>query len=448
LILKKSARLVLSAVCVLLVSQSAVADDLEPPYGIDDRLIVSVAEPGDQSFQDTNLPLTEFTSVIAFDSVNGLGYCDEYPLTAGQLTVDEYGQNTSGEALLAQRLISGYLEDIGYGEGTITCYPAQVVGGASATGSFVQTTLEWTVRFKDRQKYVGFWWSSGDDDNTVQLLNADGSDLLSPGFTASSLNQILFGKPSPECVTPNSFLVDAYCGNPNEAWAESSSELNYGPPPNFFRANPYQPYAFIHLRHLDGFYGIRFSGGNFEFDNLTFSDVAPPRGYDEQVVGEDTTTTYTLATSPVIPVDPRSPRVSFPGIVLGGDAADEPDATLCFTQVTDSSGTTAVSSGDATIRLEIHGAFNVSQFFGSPNFVFSGSQNDVKNFSSQIRILNSVAGRSVVTSTPVWIRVSVSPASSGGEATCTTTAGEITSAVVELRPLRLTNKNQSQVSLD
>jgi hypothetical protein len=455
--LKKGSRLVLTAICVLLVSQSAVAEpewnDLEPPYGIDDRLTVSVAAAGDQSFQDTDLVVTSSVAVVDFDNTNQNPGCLPWVLRRGWDPASEFG-----EQIQAQNLQTGNYDWIGYGPGGgyqepegIDCYSADphgVTGGASGIGSFVQVSGEWTLTFLSRQEYVGFWWSAGNDENYVQFLDQSGNEILNPYFSTQSLSETLFGSLLRGCVANDQ--VNPYCGNPNSQFQDTdpSNQLDYGPGASFKRSNPYQPYAFVHMRVRDGFYGIKFSGYSFEFDNLTIAAVEPDRGEQEQVIGSPRNNpTYSLATSPLIPVDPRSQSVSFPGIVLGGDAADEPDATLCFTQVTDSSGTTAVSSGDTTISLAPP-LSSVSQFFGPPNFVFSGSQNEVQNFSSQIRIISSPPSRSVVTSTPVWIRVSVSPASSGGEATCATTAGEITSTVVELRPLLLTNKNQSQVSLD
>lgn len=449
MIMKRSIRVGFAAICLLLVSQTASAIDDVPPYSIDDRLTVSVAAAGDQSFPETDLVETSSTAVLSFDNINNLGYCDPGTLTAGPPIFDDEG-NQTGEMLLADRISDNGTVFIGYGSGNIECGGANVYGGASAAGSYVAPSNlwdwsghQWTLTFSNRQKYVGFWWSAGNDDNFVQLLDEWGNAILDPQFSARSLYQTLFGSDDRECIIND--VVDNYCGNPNVEFEEPWQTYNYGPDATFNRGTPTEPYAFIHLRLEDGFHGIRFSGNGFEFDNLTFSEEMIDFGDEEQVIGS--TTAYSLATSAIIPVDPRDQSVSFPGILLGGDAADEPNATLCFTQVTDSSGTTAVSSGNTTIGLEPP-LSSVNQFFGPPNFVFSGSQNDVMTFSSQIRIVNSVAGRSVVSSTPVWIRVSVSPASSGGEATCTTTAGEITSTVVELRPLRLTNNNQSQVFLD
>jgi hypothetical protein len=446
---RRSSRLFLAAICVLIASQPAVAVDSLPPYNIDDFLTVSVAEPGDQSFQDTELTATPSTRVLSFDNVNGTSTCDEKTLAAGPFRSG--GEDQIGEELLADPLFPGYYPDfIGHSWGGHECIEANVFGGAQGTGWYIsvgdtqpdtpplpelepeyQDSFRWTLIFKNPQRYVGFWWAAGNDDNYVELLYGGPDPNKSIDiFSTAALNQTLFPDSSSRC--DSSPGVNPYCGNPN-----------------FDNQNDVEPYAFIHMRYEEGIRGIRFSGVGFEFDNLTFSEEMIGYGSDEWVIGSAPTyNAYSLATPTAIPVDPRSQKVSFPGIVLGGDAADEPDATLCFTQVTDSSGTTAVSSGDTTIDLEIHGAFIGTQFFGPPNFVFSGSQNEVKNLSSQIRIISSPPVRSVVTSTPVWIRVSVSPASSGGEATCTTTAGEITSRVVELRPLRLTNKNQSQVSLD
>jgi len=454
--IKSSIRVIFAAMCLLLVSQSASAIDGVPPFGIDDRLTVSVAADGDQSFPETDLNETFSTAVLSFDDINGLGYCDPETLTAGPIITDDDG-NQTGEMLLANRIRDNGTVFIGYGSGYIECGGANVYGGASAAGSYVAPSnlwnwylgsgdpgnpFQWTLTFSNRQKYVGFWWSAGNDENYVQLLDESGNAILDPHFSAASLNQTLFGSANRLCIINN--VVDDYCGNPNVEYQEPWRTLDYGPDATFNRGTPDEPYAFIHLRLESGFHGIRFSGNGFEFDNLTFSEEMIDFGNEEQVIGS--TTAYSLATSPIIPVDPRDPSVSFPGIVLGGDAAEEPNATLCFTQVTDIAGTTAVSSENITLSLSSNGTLAPSG--EPPNFVFSGTQSAVQSVSTQIRIVNSVVGRSVVTSTPVWIRVSVSPASSGGEATCATTGGEITSTVVELRPLSLTNDNQSQVSLD
>lgn len=441
--------LIIGCICSLAVSQAAVAMDGEPPFGVDDRLTVSLAEAGQQSFPETDLVETVSTAVLSFDDVNGLGYCDPWPLTAGEPVFDDDG-NQTGEIIFARRISDNMPFSIGYGSGALACGSANEYGGASAVGSYVAPQYEqgWTVTFTNPQKYVGFWWSAGNDRNFVQLLDEQGQDILDPLFSATSLYQTIFGSPNQQCIV--GVRVNEYCGNPNSEWVSGAWDppLDFGTGPfSFNRGVPNEPYAFVHLRYESGFHGIRFSGDGFELDNLTISEESIAFGQEEEVIGE-TPQTYTLVTSPVIPVDPRSQNVSFPGILLGGDAIGEDNATMCITQVTNSSGATPVDSENATIRLSTPGNENISQSGQPPNFVFSGGQNEVQAFSSQIRIVTSTTNRSVASSSPVWLRVSVSAQSAGGESTCAITGGEVTASVVELRPLRLTNNTMFRVSLD
>jgi hypothetical protein len=284
LILKKNARLILSAVCVLLISQSAVAADWELPYGIDDRLTVSVAAAGHQSFQDTDLVALGTTAVLDFDNINRQDQgCLSWILRKG------FDPNTGeGEQIEFQTvdpvdpsaypfLFAGYGPGDGREEAPgLECYSAELGGGASATGYFVQVNGEWTLRFLSKQEYVGFWWSSGNDQNYVQLLDQFGNEFLDPVFSAESLRQTIFGSLDRFCVENDQ--VNPYCGNPNLEFQESWQPLDYEPGATFKRGNPYQPYAYIHIRVRDGFYGIKFSGEYFEFDNLTIADVEPARG--------------------------------------------------------------------------------------------------------------------------------------------------------------------------
>lgn len=419
--------LVVAGIAALAFSQSAHAVDVNPADGVDDRLRVSVAAPWDQSFPETDLVEHATTAVLDFDN------CDPEALT-------------NGNPILARPIAGGDLVAIGRGSGDVECTGAWQYGGAFAQGFYALPASEWTLTFDNRQEYVGFWWSAGNDPNNVQLLDENGQAILDPEFMAQSLYQTLFGVDERLCIPNN--IVNDYCGNPNIEYQNFDyvEEHIFSADSEFRRGVPTEPYAFIHIRYDLGFHGVRFSGNGFEFDNLTVSEEAPLAGNEESFISE--LPAYSLATSSEIPVDPRSQSVSFPGILLGGDAIGEANATMCLTQVTDSSGTASVDSANTSISLSFPVNGSVSQAGQPPNFVYSGGQSDVQAFSSQLKIVPAVPNRPVANSGSVWIRVSVSAQSSGGEATCTTTGGEITSTVVELRPLRLSNTSLVGVTID
>jgi hypothetical protein len=439
MMLHKRHLLTTAVITTLLFAQSAVGVDLDE-NSVDDRLQVSLAAPWDQSFPETDLVGHESTAVLSFDNVNGLQYCDTEELS-------------NGNSIAFSRISDSATVYPGYGSGDILCGSANEYGGAFADGSYVAPTnirdggTQWTLNFTNRQEYVGFWWSAGNGNNNVQLLDESGNPILDPVFSAQSLNQTIFQSDSTVCIS-DEWQVNDYCGNPNLAYQEYRDDPShiFSAESTFRRGIPGEPYAFIHMRFDEGFYGIQFSGDGFEFDNLTISEEAPAAGSEETFI--DALPTYTLNTSSVIPVDPRSQSVSFPGVVLGGDAMSEANATMCITQVTDSSGTTPVDAANTLISLTTPTNGNVTQSGQPPNFVFSGGQNEVQTLSSQIRIVTSTTNRSVASSSAVWIRVSVSAQSAGGESTCANTGGEVTASVVELRPLRLTNSTMLRVSLD
>jgi hypothetical protein len=439
MMLHKKHLLTIAVITTLFFAQSAVGVDIDED-SVDDRLRVSLAAAEDQSFPETDLVGHESTAVLSFDTVNGLEYCDT-------------GELSNGNLIAFSRISDSATVYPGHGSGDIACGSANQYGGAFATGSYVAPlniddweNHQWTLTFTNRQEYVGFWWSAGNDANYVQLLDESGNPILDPRFSAQSLYQTIFQSNTRDCIVNN--LVNAYCGNPNRAWENYDyvPQHNFGPNSTWRRGVPTETYAFIHMRYDDGFYGVRFSGNGFELDNVTISEVAPADGNEESFISE--LPTYSLNTSSVIPVDPRSQSVSFPGIVLGGDAVSEANATMCITQVTDSSGTTPVDAANTSISLTTPANGNVTQSGQPPNFVFSGGQNEVLAFSSQLRIVNSTTNRSVASNGTVWLRVSVSAQSAGGESTCATTGGEVTASVVELRPLRLTNNTMFRVSLD
>lgn len=372
---------------------------------------------------------------IFWDWMNNMG-AGNFPVVLSQAgtSCDPSPLQDGVTQIQAAHVTTGVLRDVGTGSGVLDCYPANVFGGAGGSGDH-PTMRDWTLTLNETHRYISFWWSAGNDDNNVQLLDENGNNLLSPQFRTNGLYSTLFGSTSARC--PQNPL-SGYCGNPN---------LTIGGVTYSERQIQGEPYAFLHLRFPDGFRQVRFWGTGFEMDNLTLSVTVPDLGSEEEVVGA--LPAYSLTAARVIPVDPRSQSVSFPGILLGGAASSEPNATLCLSQVTDSSGSTLVTADSSNVRISAPATTGITQNTSSPpRFTFTGSQTTLRNFASQIRIVSSTSNRSVASSDSVWLRASVQAQLNGGDLTCSQSNSVVTAFMIELRPIRLNNVNRIRIPID
>jgi hypothetical protein len=133
---------------------------------------------------------------------------------------------------------------------------ASDIGGSGGTGNF-PTAVNTYLTLPTTQCYIGFWWSAGNPNNNVQLLDA--SDNVVATFTATDL------------VANLGTCPNAYCGNPNRNLAVSN-EL----------------FAFVHLRLPSGFDKVHLYGQGFEMDTVSFSIEVPTRSANETAVTTDT----------------------------------------------------------------------------------------------------------------------------------------------------------------
>jgi hypothetical protein len=402
----------------LSLGQVAVGVDSDN-NSIDDNLTVSAAAAGDQRFPDTDLVTTPTATEINFNT-----NCNATSLTNGTTQIT------------GVRLTDNSTVNLGTGSGSIACGTAGVYGGAGGTGSYVSPTSDWTLTFSSTQRYVGFWWSAGNNNNNIQLLDANGNNLLSPQFTITSLYRVLFNSNSIACRNAQNVLND-YCGNPN---------LTINGTTYASRQVDSEPYAFIHLRFENGFRRLRIHGTGFEFDNLTVSETVPELGAEEDVAGA--LPAYSLTTARLIPIDPRDESIAFPGIQLAGAASNQPNATFCLTQVTNSAGTTAVTTSATNLRVEAPTTTGITQSLSPPRFTFTGSQTTVRNVSSQIRITSSTTQRTLLLGTSLFVRASVQAQLNAGTGSCAVSNNVITAVVIELRPMRLNNVNQLGIPID
>jgi hypothetical protein len=436
---KKRAWLIFLVVSTLVVGQTTVAVGNNDRNGdlVDDALTVSVAAAGDQSFPETDVPITPTASVINFDNLGTMAQ-DGRSGTCGSTSA-----YTNGTQIQAIGVSDGVARNIGTGSGTLICHVAWQYGGAGGTGFHPYPggteASAWVIRFNETQRYVGFWWSGGNDENYIQLVSGT-TNRLSPHFSAKALYRTLFesqrnvSNPQRDCGPSNN--VHPYCGNPNLTIMGTTFPT---------RREPTETFAFVHLRFPEGFNEIKIYGGGFEFDNLTVSQTVPDLGAEEDVVGA--LPAYSLTAARVIPVDPRSQSVPFPGVLLAGAASTQPNATLCLTQVSNSSGT-QVYSGSSGIQVSVPATMGITQSLSPPRFTFTGSQTTVRNLSNQIRIISSTTSRTVASSETVWLRASVQAALNAGDLSCSSSNNVITAFVIELRPIRLNSVNQLGIPID
>lgn len=339
--------------------------------------------------------------------------------------------------------------------GTVAVSNASEWGGADGTrfpaiGSGGSLTLSLSTATNFR--YIGFWWSAGNTGNTICLQNTTQSGT-------SGTSNCLAEYSTTDLLNSSSFSSALYLGNPNR-FSANQAVTGVANPTAQQRCiaaggstgHCGEPFAYIHVFYDEGFAKVTFSGTGFEFDNVTASTEqsttlldAIPSG---TLIGADSLPAYSLTAARVIPVDPRSQSVPFPGVVLGGAAASQPNATLCLTQVTSSTGTTTVTAGSSNLQLSVPTISGITQNLAAPRFTFAGSQATVRSAVSQIRIVSSSVSRSVASSESVWFRVSVQARFNTGNTSCQSSTNVITSVVVELRPVRLNNVNQLGIPLD
>lgn len=177
----------------------------------------------------------------------------------------------------------------GFFSGASTTGPTATVGGAGSnsagTGWYidgVNPTRSITFGFTNPVRYVGFWWSGGNNGNKVEFLN--GGTVVAT-FSSSQLVSFLgAAPPSPwpagdEALDKFVTSIDStmypkgyYFGNPR-AWSViyPPSPSTMGPGAQYVYLNLYMPDSMT----LDS---VRFSGPGFEFDNLVTSTLSqtPP----------------------------------------------------------------------------------------------------------------------------------------------------------------------------
>jgi len=387
-----------------------------------ENLIVSVAEPRIQFYADSGLTTNTPVLVETFEDTQfGNWECSEW-------SDDGWGPYCSNGSMNNEQTL--YSTDTQLFESPVGVFTrnnssgdvlqADEYGGAGGEGQYaVAGEILLTMPGADVYKYLGFWWSAGNDGNLVVLQDEDGQELASFTVDIDNSTEDLLG------VTAD----NGYTHNPNT---------------NVSGWQTWEKYAFVHLRYPPGFRKVLFSnengGGGFEFDNVTISTEVP-----DFVASETTTETYnafTLSTPAVLLADPRTGEIGFPGVTLAA-GANETNAMLCISEVADQAGAALQSNSifqlsDSGTTLTVAGDSSLRTFSGSRDNIVSLSSGLVLTPSNMTPTFNIVGSR--------YIRVTATPQINAGTAGCTGNA--IDSEIVEIRFVNILQRNTLQIRID
>jgi uncharacterized repeat protein (TIGR02543 family) len=263
-----------------------------------------------------------------------------------------------------------------------------------------------TFSFTSPVKYVGFWWSAGNNGNTVEFLN--GGTVIAQ-YTTTTLMTLLGSAPwnhstaypsgngSLTSLDGSSYPKGLYFGNPRG--------FSTSTPSSYSTIEPDYPFVYMNLYLGGGLTAdsVRFSGDGFEFDNITTSTVAQtPQG------------SMVLA-----------------GGVLGHSVQFVPNAT----------GT----SGSMTVQTETSTANLTDNAFTRAGYTFSGwttqasgggtsyANQQTYNFSADLTLYaqwTAVLPAQTMTWSPTNLTINTSPSLPNVNAT-TTGDGAITYSVVD-----------------
>jgi hypothetical protein len=328
------------------------------------------------------------------------------------------------------------------------------VGGRESKNPAVNgATITLTLASSTTYRYLGFWWSAGNAGNNICLLPETGSTCIAEYNTSdlvanASFNTTGVSAPAWQNNRP-------HYGNPRGRIYTGTTACNgvsdsYGSPGGLYSDHCSEPFAFIHIFQDSGFRRVQFSGVGFEFDNVTASTAESWELIDMlpvgTLIGASTLPAYSLTSPSVIPVDPRSHSVPFPGVMLGGAASGQPNATLCVTEV--SSAGTPVASDPSNLLISATVPVGVTSQSSAPRFVYSGTLEAIRNLSATIRINNAANSINVVSSESKYFRISVQARTGTGLTTCAGSNNVITAVIVELRPIRLNGSRNVGIPID
>jgi hypothetical protein len=300
-------------------------------------------------------------------------------------------------------------------------------------------TIEFTLASSTTYRYLGFWWSAGSNFNNICLLPETGSTCIAEYNTVDLMANASFTKTGVRWPYWQDGRLPHY-GNPRARDYAGAGACNDAGGTSHCE----EPFAFIHIFQDSGFRRVQFTGdpnraSGFEFDNVTVSTAESwelidllPAG---TLIGASTLPAYSVSSPSIIPLDPRSESVSFPGLLLGGAAANQPNASICVTEV--DAGGTPVAADPSNLQISATVPAGVNSQSSAPRFAYSGARETIRDLSATIKINSATNSENVASSVSKYLRISVQARAGTGLTTCSGTNNVITAVIVELRPIRL-----------
>jgi LPXTG-motif cell wall-anchored protein len=214
----------------------------------------------------------------AVGAVFGLDYYISAPMVQGTHVSGAVKENFNSAGTCSGTIGTGGAITVGGANCTLESSPNDY-GGASvdtatptaggAGSGFPVADEETGTLFSltSQQCYLGLYWTAGSGGNLIEFYS-EGELVLT--LESSDITAILeSSEPTLESVGGTTYQKDSWFGNPR-GHTDSSSD---GIPDGSSTLNDGEPYVYLNVYGKGGltFDAVRFSGPNFEFDNLAFS---------------------------------------------------------------------------------------------------------------------------------------------------------------------------------
>ena len=239
-----------------------------------------------------------------------------------------------------------------------------------------------TFNFGAAVKYVGLWWSGGNNGNTVRFF--DSSDRLVAELSSNDIVTVLGTTPSPfpgtETVTTvnnGTHLKGYYFGNPRLYPDTTPEDADTATEDGTSSRSAIFTYLNLFLTGDLGVTKMQVAGPGFEFDNVTVSTVEQTPQGTMVLVNEKTVPTITWAptTSLSVTDSPSTPSALATSSVAGTMAYSVVNAGATGCSVNSSTGVITYSAiGDCVVRASFTPTNSATSFPASKDVTFNISR--------------------------------------------------------------------------
>lgn len=330
----------------------------------------------------------------------------------GSITFTNQGCYVSERGIYGGAISSGSSPVVGGSNAYVVDGQGFITGPAGAGSNFMATPFynsgaerSTTFNFGSPVKYVGLWWSGGNDANTVRFFSAD--DTLIAELSSADITALLGNSPNPFPGTATvstkvggSHVKGLYFGNPGQYSSTAPTS----------QAQFTGPFIFGYLNlFLQGDLAVtkmQVSGPGFEFDNLTVSTVDQQIMDNMVLVAEKSVPAITWAPNTVLALSesPVTPSAAPTGSVLGTFTYSVANAGNTGCTVNANTGViTYTANGNCAIRTSLAPTNTATAFAASKVVTFNISSNPP-----------GVPGAPVATAGDGRVTINITAPSSGG----------------------------------